>query len=189
MSNLAALIADDEPLTRTLLRARLERMGHRVVAESASGAQAVEAAIEHLPDLAILDIQMPEMNGIEAAKQIMAQVPCAIVFLTGLTDARLAEQAGDLGACGFLMKPFRKEEMAPAIEVAVRRFRHMKSQEDEIAKLRVTLESRKVVERAKGLLMQRDSISEDEAFKHIHHQARHANKTMREIAEGIISGA
>lgn len=189
MEPLRILVAEDEALTRTILRARLEKLGHQVVAEAENGVQAVEAARTHKPDAIIMDIRMPEMDGIEAARQIVGEKPTAILFLTAFSEDTLVEQASDAGALAYLMKPFRKEDLAPALEVAVRRFRQLQGQQDKIAQLEETLETRKLIERAKGILMDRHHMTEDEAFKRIHFQARNQNKKMREIAQSIITAA
>jgi AmiR/NasT family two-component response regulator len=189
MESLRILVAEDEALTRTILRARLEKLGHQVVAEVENGVQAVEAARTHKPDAIIMDIRMPEMDGIEAARQIVTERPCAILFLTAFSEDNLVEQAGEAGALAYLMKPFRKEDLSPAIEVAVRRFRQIQNQASEINDLKETLETRKLIDRAKGILMDRHSLTEDEAFKRIHFQARNQNKKMREIAQSIITAS
>lgn len=189
MEPLRAVIAEDEQLTRTIIRARLEKLGHHVVAEAGDGVQAIEAARLHKPDVIIMDIKMPEMDGIEAARTILAEAPCAILFLSSFNEQELVEQASETGALAYLMKPFRKEDLAPALEVAVRRFRQIQSQSKEIEELKETLETRKLIERAKGILMDRHRMSEEEAFKRIHFQARNQNKKMREIAQSIITAA
>jgi response regulator NasT len=189
MESLKALIAEDEQLTRTIIRARLEKLGHTVVAEAGDGAQAVEAARLHKPDVIIMDIKMPTMDGIEAARIILSESPCAILFLSSFNEQELVEQASESGALAYLMKPFRKEDLAPALEMAVRRFRQIQSQTKEIEELKETLETRKLIERAKGILMDRHHMSEEEAFKRIHFQARNQNKKMREIAQSIITAA
>src|SRR5258706_2501765 len=168
MDPLRVLIAEDEALTRTILRARLEKLGHTVVAEAENGAQAVEAAQASKPDVIIMDIRMPEMDGIEAARQIVQESPCAILFLTAFSEDSLVEQASDAGALAYLMKPFRKEDLAPALEVAVRQFRQIQGQQDKINQLEETLETRKLIERAKGVLMDRQGMTDDEGFKRIH---------------------
>lgn len=188
MESLRVLIVDDEPLTRTILRARLEKLGHQVVGEADNGRLAVELASEHSPDAILMDILMPEMDGIEAARLISESNPCAILFLTAFSEDTMVQKAGDAGAISYLMKPFRKEDLGPSLGIAVKRFRQITDQKKEIADLKESLESRKLVERAKGILMNRDGITEDEAFKKIHFQARNANKKMKEIAESIISG-
>lgn len=189
MECLKVVVADDEALMRTILRARLEKLGHQVVAEAENGEQAVEAVRANRPDVVILDIRMPEMDGIEAARRITGETPCAILFLTAFGDQVLVEQASDAGAFGYLMKPFRKEDLAPAMEVALRRFRDLQGQAAQVAELKEALETRKMVERAKGILMQRHNLTEDEAFKRIHFQARNQNKKMKDIAESIITAA
>ncbi len=189
MDPLKAVIAEDEQLTRTIIRARLEKLGHTVIAEAGDGAQAIEAARIHKPDVIIMDIKMPVMDGIEAARRILNETPCAILFLSSFNEQELVEQASDTGALAYLMKPFRKEDLAPALEMAVRRFRQIMSQSKEIEELKETLETRKLIERAKGILMDRHRMSEEEAFKRIHFQARNQNKKMREIAQSIITAA
>src|SRR5215216_4472569 len=146
MEPLRVMIAEDEALTRTILRARLEKLGHQVVAEAENGVQAVEAARTHKPDAIIMDIRMPEMDGIEAARQIVRERATAILFLTAFSEDTLVEQASDAGALAYLMKPFRKEDLAPALEVAVRRFRQLQGQQEKISQLEETLETRKLIE-------------------------------------------
>lgn len=189
MDSLRVLVAEDEALTRTILRARLEKLGHQVVAEAENGVQAVEAARVHKPDAIIMDIKMPEMDGLEAARQIVSEHACAVLFLTAFSEDTLIDQAGETGALAYLMKPFRKEDLAPALEVAMRRFRQIQSQSQKISELEETLETRKLIDRAKGILMDRHGMSEDEAFKRIHFQARNQNKKMREIAQSIITAS
>ncbi len=189
MEVLKAVIAEDEQLTRTIVRARLEKLGHIVVAEAGDGLAAVEAARQHRPDVIIMDIKMPVMDGIEAARQIISEVPCAILFLSSFGEQELVEQAGEAGGLAYLIKPFRKEDLAPALEIAVRRYRQIAAQSKEIEQLKETLETRKLIERAKGILMDRHHMSEEEAFKRIHFQARNQNKKMREIAQSIITAA
>ncbi len=189
MEPLKAVIAEDEQLTRTIIRARLEKLGHTVVAEAGDGVQAIEAARTYRPDVIIMDIKMPIMDGIEAARTILSEAPCAILFLSSYNEQDLVEEASETGALAYLMKPFRKEDLAPALEMAVRRFRQIRSQQREIDDLKETLETRKIIERAKGILMDRHHMSEEEAFKRIHFQARNQNKKMREIAQSIITAA
>ena len=189
MEPLKAIIAEDEQLTRTIIRARLEKLGHIVLEEVGDGARAVEAARLHKPDVIIMDIKMPEMDGIEAARQILNETPCAILFLSSFNEQELVEQASETGALAYLMKPFRKEDLAPALEVAVRRFRQIQSQAGEIENLKEAIDTRKLLDRAKGILMDRHHMSEEEAFKRIHFQARNQNKKMRDIAQSIITAA
>ncbi len=189
MECLRALIAEDEQLTRTIIRDRLEKLGHIVVAEAADGQQAVELTRLHKPDVVIMDIKMPVLDGIEAARMILDDVPCAILFLSSFNEQELVEQASATGALAYLMKPFRKEDLAPAIEMAIARFKQIQAQRKEIDDLKDTLETRKLIERAKGILMDRHGMSEEEAFKRIHFQARNQNKKMREIAQSIVTAA
>lgn len=189
MESYRILIAEDEPLTRMMLRARLEKIGHQVVAEAENGIQAVQAARANEPDLIIMDIRMPELDGIEAARSIIQEHPCAIVFLTAYSEQDLVEAASEVGAFGYLVKPFRKEDLGPAIEIAMLRFRELQQRNREVEELKEALETRKLIERAKGILMQRLGLTEEEAFKRIHFQARNQNRKMREIAESIITAA
>ena len=189
MECLRAIIAEDEQLTRTIIRARLEKLGHTVVAEACDGAQAIDATRLHRPDVVIMDIKMPVMDGIEAARTILADIPCAILFLTSYNEQELVQQASSTGALAYLMKPFRKDDLAPALEMAIARFRQIQSQKKEIDDLKDTIETRKLIERAKGILMDRHGMSEEEAFKRIHFQARNQNKKMREIAQSIVTAA
>jgi response regulator NasT len=189
MESLRVLIAEDEELTRQILRTRLEVLGYEVVAEASNGVEAVQLADAHQPAITIMDIKMPEMDGIEAARQILSQKPCALLFLTSFNEDELVEQAGETGAVAYLMKPFRKEDLGPALEIAYKRFQQIQSQTHEIDRLKETLESRKLIERAKGILMDRHQMSEEEAFRRIHFQARNQNRKMREIAQSIITAA
>ncbi len=189
MSQHRILIADDDNLFREMLRARLTSLGHQVVGEAQDGLQAVELAETHKPDLIIMDIEMPELGGIEAARRIASQWPCAIVFLTAHSNEEFVTAASDLGAFGYLMKPFRKDDLGPALEVAMKRFQEAQARSREVDDLREALETRKIIERAKGILMRRLNLSEEDAFKKIHFQARSQGKKMRDIAESIITAS
>ncbi len=183
------LIAEDEELTRVMVRTQLEQLGYEVVGEAETGEDAVRLALQTRPDVVILDIRMPVMDGIEAARQIVAQHPCAVVFLTAYTEEELIAQATQVGAYGYLLKPFRKQELAPAITLALARFREMQAKDREVRELQEALETRKLIERAKGILMDRLGLSEAEAFRRIHFMARNQNKTMKEIAQSVITAA
>lgn len=189
MAILKCIIAEDEQLTRAIIRARLEKLGHQVLAEAENGVQAIELVRLHRPDIIIMDIKMPEMDGLEAARNIVSQFPCAILFLSSFNEEELVEQAGDAGALAYLTKPFRKEDLGPAVLIAVQRFKQIHAQTKEIDQLKETIETRKLIERAKGILMDRHNMSEEEAFKRIHYQARNQNKKMREIAQSIITAS
>lgn len=181
------LIADDEEAIRGLLRAHIENQGHEVVGTAENGEEAVRMAAEHRPDLAILDIRMPEMDGIEAANQILEVHPCPVIFLTGYAEEELLSRAEETGAFYYLLKPFRSEDLAPAITLSVARFRQLQERERALAKAKEDLEARKVVERAKGILIDAHGMSEHDAFRTIHFAARRSNKPMVQVAEEIIS--
>lgn len=183
------LIAEDEELTRVMVRTQLEQLGYEVVGEAETGEDAVRLALQTRPDVVILDIRMPVMDGIEAARQIVSQHPCAVVFLTAYAEEELITQATQVGAYGYLLKPFRKQELAPAITLALTRFREMQAKDREVRELQEALETRKLIERAKGILMDRLGLSEAEAFRRIHFMARNQNKTMKEIAQSVITTA
>ncbi|CUU02929.1 MAG: response regulator [Fimbriimonadales bacterium] len=183
------LIAEDEELTRVMVRTQLEQLGYEVVGEAETGEDAVRLALQTRPDVVILDIRMPVMDGIEAARQIVSQHPCAVVFLTAYAEEELITQATQVGAYGYLLKPFRKQELAPAITLALTRFREMQAKDREVRELQEALETRKLIERAKGILMDRLGLSEAEAFRRIHFMARNQNKTMKEIAQSVITAA
>ena len=183
------LIADDDGDVRETLKSHLERMGHSVVAECANGREVVETASSARPDVMILDIKMPELDGIEAAKQVQNVWACPIVFLTGFTETELVESASEAGAIGYLVKPFRAEELGPAIEVAIKRFGDMQQAGNEVEELKRALETRKLLDRAKAHLMNTQGMSEDEAFKFIHFGARNSSRTMRDIAVEVLQKA
>lgn len=183
------LIAEDEELTRVMVRTQLEQLGYEVVGEAETGEDAVRIALQTRPDVVILDIKMPIMGGIEAARQIVEQYPCAILFLTAYSEEELIAQATQVGAYGYLLKPFRKQELAPAITIALSRFQELQAKDQEVRELQEALETRKLIERAKGILMDRLGLSEAEAFRRIHFMARNQNKTMKEIAQSVITAA
>jgi response regulator NasT len=180
------LIADDDEATRDLLKAQIERLGHAVVGEAGDGAAAVALAEQERPDMAILDIRMPGTDGIDAANEILDRAPCAVIFLTGYAEEELVSRAEEAGAFYYLMKPFRSEDLAPAMTLSAARFRQMQEKEKALKKARADLEDRKLVERAKGKLMDAQGMTEHEAFKKIHFAARNANKQMVEIAREIL---
>lgn len=180
------LIAEDNPKTRLFLKNQLELLGYQVEAVS-NGQAAVEMAVELDPILIILDVKMPQMDGIDAAKAITSKGPVPIILITGLSSDEMATKAIESGVFAYLVKPVTKKQLEPAIKLAMARYREFKSLKVEVDDLKDAIETRKLVERAKGILMKRCNISEEEAFKLLQSHSQKENKKMREIAEGIIS--
>ena len=187
MESLRVLVADDESLRVMSLKGQLESIGHKVVAEAANGKEAVNLARELKPDLAILDIRMPEMDGIEAAQTITQERPIPIILLTAFSEKELAERAANANVAAYLMKPVSEQDLLPAIALAVSRFKEFQALHHEVADLRDALETRKLVERAKGILMRRLNLTEEEAFRRMQRRSQNENKKLGEIAEAIIT--
>ena len=186
---LRVLIAEDEALIRLDLREMLLEEGFDVVGEAADGEQAVALARELVPDLVICDIKMPKMDGIAAAALITGERIAPVVMLTAFSQRDLVERARDAGAMAYLVKPFQKRDLLPAVEIATSRFAEIKALEAEVDGLRERLEARKAIERAKGALMARHAMSEPEAFRWIQRAAMDNRTTMRAVAEVVLSGA
>lgn len=182
------LIAEDEALIRLDLKEMLTEEGFEVVAEVADGAAAVERARELRPDLAILDIKMPVMDGLEAAERITDERLAPVLILTAFSQRDLIEKARRAGAMAYLVKPFQKHDLLPAIEIAAGRFADLQGLASQVGTLQERLEARKLIERAKGILQQRDGISEQEAFRVLQRQAMSARVSMRQVAESVIAG-
>ncbi len=180
------LIADDESLIRLDLREMLTHLGYEVVAEAGDGRQAIELARKLRPDLVVMDIRMPEVDGIQAAGTLTAERIAPVVLLTAFSDSQLVEQARDAGVVGYVVKPFREAELMPVIELSFARFEEFRSLEKEIGNLNEALESRKVVERAKGVLMESYGLRESEAFHRIRKASMDSRKSMKEVAEAIM---
>jgi AmiR/NasT family two-component response regulator len=181
------VIAEDEAIIRLDLRETLEEDGYEVVGETGRGDEAVDLVRQHKPDIAILDIKMPGMDGIEAARLIAADKICAILVLTAFSQRDVIEQARDAGALAYLVKPFQRNELVPAIEVAIGRFREMIALTGEVRTLEEQLETRKLVDRAKGKLMDEHGLSEADAFSFIQKRAMSGRTRMRDIAEQVLS--
>ncbi len=181
------LIAEDEALIRLDLTEMLQEEGFDVVAEVADGASAVRLTRELEPDLVILDVKMPVMDGIQAAEEIARERLAAILILTAFSQRDLVEKARRAGAMAYLVKPFQKHDLLPAVEIAAGRFREMSGLEQEVDDLQGRLEARKLVERAKGLLQSEESMSEAEAFRFLQRQAMERRQTMRQVAEQVIA--
>ena len=187
MDSLRILIADDESLRVLSLKGQLESLGHKVIGEAANGKEALRLSEELKPDLAILDIKMPELDGIEAAQKMMETRPIPIILLTAYSEKELAERAALANVSAYLMKPVSEQDLLPAIALAVQRFREFQALHHEVDNLRDALETRKLVERAKGILMRRLSLTEEEAFRRMQRRSQNENKKLGEIANAIIT--
>ncbi len=181
------VIAEDEAIIRLDLKEILEEEGYEVVGETGRGDEAVELVRLHHPDLAILDIKMPGMDGLTAAKAISGERLAAVLILTAFSQRDLIDQARDAGALAYMVKPFQKSELLPAIEIALGRYQEMKALAQEVKSLEEQLETRRLVERAKGLLMDEREMKEVDAFNWIQKSAMRERVTMREIARRIIN--
>jgi response regulator NasT len=186
MEPLRILIADDESIRLLSLRSQLLALGHQVVAEASTGSEAVSLAERTRPDLAILDIKMPLMDGIEATQRITEARPIPIILLTAYGEAQLVERAAQANISAYLMKPVAEEDLLPAITLALMRFREFQALHREVADLREALEARKVIERAKGILMRRLDLTEDEAFRRLQRQSQDTNRRLAEVAQALI---
>jgi AmiR/NasT family two-component response regulator len=182
------VIAEDEAIIRLDLKETLQEEGYEVVGETGRGDEAVALVKDLAPDLAILDIKMPGLDGLSAAREISEDRRSAVLILTAFPQRDLIEQARDAGALAYLVKPFQRSELIPAVEVALGRFREMQALFDQNSSLEEQLETRKVVDRAKGQLMDGHGFSESEAFSWIQKRAMQERKTMRAVAGEIISG-
>ena len=179
------LVAEDEALIRMDLVEMLIEAGYEVVAEASDGAQAIELAQLHKPDLAILDVKMPILDGISAAEKIIAIAP--VLMLTAFSQRELVERARDAGVMAYVVKPFSIGDLVPAIEIAISRHLQMRTLADEVADLYERLETRKTIDRAKGILMQALNLSEPEAFSWIQRAAMDRRLTMKQVAQAVIS--
>jgi two-component system, response regulator PdtaR len=186
---LRVVIAEDEAIIRMDLRETLEEEGYEVIGETGRGDQAIELVRGLQPDLAILDIKMPGMDGLEAARIINGEKICGVLMLTAFSQREVVEQARDAGALAFLVKPFQKSDLIPAIEVAMGRFRELRSLTGEIDALGEQLEARKVIDRAKGTLIDELAMSETDAFGFIQRTAMSERTRMRDVAERILDGS
>ena len=181
------LIAEDETIIRLDVRTLLEKAGHEVVAEARDGEEAVALAAEHDPDLIVMDVRMPHVDGIEAARQITDRKPVPIVMLTAYAEQDLVTRASEAGAFAYLVKPFREVDLLPALNTARARFEELEALREEAADLAEALASRKAVERAKGILMSKDGIDEEEAFRRIRAASQKTGRTMRVVADALIA--
>ena len=178
------LVAEDETIIRLDLVEMLSEAGYEVIAQAENGAVAIELAKQHKPDLAILDVKMPEVDGITAAEQIISISP--VLMLTAFSQRELIERARDAGVMAYVVKPFSVNDLVPAIEIAISRHKQMKSLEAEVADIYERLESRKIIDRAKGILMKALNLSEPEAFSWIQKTAMDRRISMKEVAAAVI---
>jgi two-component system, response regulator PdtaR len=182
------LIAEDETIIRLDLRGQLADLGYDVCAEARTGGEAVTLAARHAPDIAILDVKMPgRLDGIDAARQILAERPLPVLLLTAYGQPELVRRAAAAGVFAYLAKPYRAADLAPAIELAVARHAELNELRDHVAGLAEALAARKVIERAKGLLMQREGLTESDAFGRLRAASQRSGQPMRLVAETIVA--
>mgnify|MGYP001566643948 CR=1 FL=1 len=186
MKRLRIFIADDESIVRIDLREMLSEMGHEVVGEATTGEEAVRKIKELDPDLVFLDIKMPVMDGLEALSKINEQKLYPVIILTAFSQKDLVEKAVKLGAKAYVVKPFRSAVLEPAIQLALAHFNEFKVLQEENATLKETIELSKLINKAKGLLMEHEKLSEQEAFRKIQKMSMNKNKKIREVAEAVI---
>lgn len=186
MAKLRVLIADDDPIIRLDLKQMLENLEYEVVAEAGDGQQAVAAARDTKPDICILDVKMPVMDGIEAVSIITEENIAPTILLTAYSDKELVDRAKDAGVFAYLVKPFKPSDLPPAIEVARSRYEQNLQLNKEVSSLEEKLETRKLIDRAKGILMSEHGLNESEAYRRIQLQSMNLRKTMKEVAEAII---
>jgi len=184
-SAIRILVAEDEALIRMDLVEMLQEAGYQVIAQATNGEEAIALATEYNPDLAILDVKMPVLDGISAAEKIISIAP--VLMLTAFSQRELVERARDAGVMAYVVKPFTIGDLIPAIEIAISRHTQMRSLADEVADLHERLETRKVIDRAKGILMKALNLSEPEAFSWIQRAAMDRRLTMKEVAQAVIS--
>lgn len=186
MERTRIIIADDESIIRMDLREMLSNLGYLVIGEVGDGRSAVNLARELRPDLVIMDIKMPDMDGIDAAKILTKEKIAPVLLLTAYSQRELVERAKEAGVVGYLVKPFRESDLSPAIEVALAHFAEFRTLEKEMGDLQQALETRKFVDRAKGILMDTQSLTEADAFRKIQKMSMNTRKPMKEVAEAII---
>lgn len=180
------LVGEDETLIRLDLKEMLECAGFEVCAEARDGVEALELARSEQPDLAVLDVKMPRLDGIEAARRMLDERPIPIVIVSAFTEQSLVSRAADAGVFGYLAKPFRENDLLPAIATAQARFGELSAVRDQVDSLADALAARKAIERAKGILMEKQSLSEDAAFARLRKASQVSGRPMRVIAEAVI---
>ena len=186
MAQTSVVIADDDPIIRMDLREMLAGLNYQVVGEASDGQSATNLARELRPDLVIMDIRMPELDGIEAARILTTEGIAPVLLLTAYSEPELVQRATQAGVIGYLVKPFREAQLGPAIEVTLSRFREFEDVRKELGDVREAMEARKVIERAKGMLMDRHGLTEAEAFRRIQKRSMDSRKAMKDVAEAIL---
>lgn len=189
MQPLRIVVADNESIIRMDLREILEESGHTVVAEAADGVKAVDVTRKTKPDLVIMDIKMPEMDGITAAKIISNEKIAPVLLLTAFSQKEIVEKAKDSGVLAYLVKPVKEANLFPAMEIALSRFQEFTELEKELEDVKNSLETRKILDRAKGILMDAYSLTESEAYRRIQQYSMSKRKSIREVAEAIVESA
>ena len=187
--SLRLVIADNESIIRLDLREMLEDAGHEIVGEAVNGRKAVELTRMHRPDLVIMDIKMPEMDGITAARKISEEKIAPVLLLTAFSQPEIVEQAKDSGVLGYLVKPVQESNLFPAIEIALSRWQEMQGLEAELDKLKDSLETRKIVARAKGIIMAAHKLGEQEAYRRIQRYDMTKRISIKDVAEAIVKAA
>jgi two-component system, response regulator PdtaR len=186
MTQTRVIIADDDTITRMDLQEMLKGLGYLVIGECGDGASTVNLARQLRPDLVIMDVRMPEMDGIDAAKILATENIAPVLLLTAHSEPELVQRATQAGVISYLLKPYRETQLAPAIDVALRRYAEFKQISSELSTLKNALEARKVIEKAKGLLMKQFGLPEAEAFRRIQKKSMDSRKSMQEVAEAIL---
>ncbi len=186
MKTLRVVTADDDGLTLMVLRKVLAGMGHEVVGEAGDGEQAVELVKQHRPDLCILDIRMPKMEGLEAARHIQSFHPTPVIILSAHTESGLGSEAAGAGAHAYLVKPFTASQLKPAVELALANFEKAQALEQKLQRANEALENRKLIERAKGILMRQTGLDEESAYLRLQKTARNENRKLVDVARAII---
>ncbi len=186
MAQTRLVIADDESIIRMNLQETLVGLGYLVVGEAGDGVSVINLARELRPDLVLMDIKMPKLDGIQAAKILTEEKIAPVLLLTAYSDRELVERAKEAGVVNYVVKPFREAELLPAIEIAMARYQEFLEMDKHISDLKETLDTRKLVERAKGILMDTQSLKEAEAFRKIQQLSMNTRKSMKEIAQAIL---
>ncbi len=186
---LRIVVADNESIIRMDIREMLEEAGHEVVGEAVNGRRAVQLTRQHRPDLVLMDIKMPEMDGLTAARYIAREKIAPVLLLTAFSQPEIIERAKDSGVLGYLVKPVQKEQLFPAIEVAISRWQEMRGLDEEIAGLKDSLAARKTIDRAKGIIMATYNLSEQEAYRRLQRYAMAKRHSLKDVAQAVVHAA